>query len=138
MPKTHRTRQVLVPWTRLKSESVIVKLHRVGLILAPLSESEWDVGMERRSSTARKERALAALRPKPSEAASSAVSGWMERLTERVIDNLQVPAPPHLAPHMNHRLLKSPPMDDGPSAPPPPLRLLVRPSNSPSPRPPLC
>ena len=82
-----------MPWTRLKSESVVIKLHHVGLILAPISEFEWDADAERRRLVMRKERALAALRPKPRDETHGPVSSWMERLTERVVDNLQAPTP---------------------------------------------
>lgn len=86
--------EVSVPWTKIKSESVVVKMHKLSLILAPVSESEWNEATERRCATARKERALANLRPKRREAAGGGDpkggGGWMERLTDRVLDNLQL------------------------------------------------
>jgi len=94
--------EITVPWTKLRTDSVVVRIHRLSLLLAPVSEGEWDETAERKRAAAQKERELAALRarttsgaepPATVAAGSSADSsggGWIERLMQRVLDNLQI------------------------------------------------
>jgi hypothetical protein len=95
--------EITVPWTKLRTDSVVVRIHMLSLLLAPVSEAEWDELAERKRAAAAKERELAALRaraagPEPPAglAAASSVderaskAGWVERLMQRVLDNLQV------------------------------------------------
>ena len=86
--------EVQVPWTKLKTESVVVKINRLSLLLAPVSEAEWDEVAERGRAAASKERTLQRLRkqlqrtePSDKEAAEP---NFAERLLSRVLANLQV------------------------------------------------
>ena len=86
--------EVQVPWTKLKTESVVVKINRLSLLLAPVSEAEWDEVAERGRAAASKERTLQRLRKQLQRAESSdkeaAEPNFAERLLSRVLANLQV------------------------------------------------
>ena len=90
--------EVDIPWTKLKTESVMVRLHRPMLLLAPHAEGEWDYALEQRRAQVRKENELQRLRdaaaPVAKNAATAAVddekSGWIDRLIQRAIDNMQI------------------------------------------------
>ena len=43
--------EVDIPWTKLKTDSVVVRLHQPVLLLAPQGESEWDSARPRSSSS---------------------------------------------------------------------------------------
>ncbi len=84
--------ELTVPWTKLSTEPVIVKLSRVCLLLAPVSEDEWDEAVEARRAVARKARRLDQLRSmgpdvdRPAEGGG----GFVERMVDRVLDLAQV------------------------------------------------
>eukprot|EP00962_Isochrysis_galbana_P041737 scaffold15396_cov140-Isochrysis_galbana.AAC.1 len=95
--------EITVPWTKLRTDSVVVRIHQLSLLLAPVCEAEWDEPAERKRAAAAKERELAALQARsagsgtPAGLASSSSAderaskaGWVERLMQRVLDNLQV------------------------------------------------
>ena len=89
--------EVQVPWTKLKTESVVIKINRLSLLLAPVSEAEWDEVAERDRVAACKERTLQRLReqlqrtepPKPPDK-EAAEQSFADRLLSRVLENLQV------------------------------------------------
>ena len=54
--------EVHVPWTKLKTESVVIKINKLSLLLSPVSEAEWDEVAERDRVAACKERTLQRLR----------------------------------------------------------------------------
>ena len=91
--------EVEIPWTKLKTDSVVVRLHQPMLLFAPHSEGEWDMATERRRSAARKARELQQLReaaaPLSTGAASAPIddstgSGFLDKLVAKVVDNVQV------------------------------------------------
>ena len=92
--------EIDIPWTKLKTESVVVKLHSPVLLLAPHSEGEWDSAMEAKRAAARKQHELQKLRdaaaPVTANAATSAPiedsgeKGFLEKLIARAIDNAQI------------------------------------------------
>lgn len=85
--------EISVPWSKLRTESVVIRVHRLSLLVAPVCEDEWDEPLEASRLAARKERELQALAgtiaPSP-EAGGADKSGWVDRLMERVLHNLQV------------------------------------------------
>ena len=89
--------EVHVPWTKLKTESVVIKINKLSLLLSPVSEAEWDEVAERDRVAACKERTLQRLRKqllrtepgKPSDK-EAAEPNFAERLLSRVLANLQV------------------------------------------------
>jgi vacuolar protein sorting-associated protein 13A/C len=86
--------EVQVPWTKLKTESVVVKINKLSLLLAPVSEAEWDEVAERDRVAACKERTLQRLRKQlqrtePSDKEATEPN-FAERLLSRVLANLQV------------------------------------------------
>ena len=48
------TLEITVPWTKLTTDSVVIKLHQLSVLLSPVSESEWNEVTEQRCSSARK------------------------------------------------------------------------------------
>ena len=89
--------KLTVPWTRLHSQSVVVEVHRLALLLAPHAESVWNADVERRNAAARKARKLAELRSAARAGGGGAAgggagerNGWVERLIDRVLDNLEL------------------------------------------------
>eukprot|EP00967_Tisochrysis_lutea_P102731 scaffold154780_cov27-Tisochrysis_lutea.AAC.7 len=95
--------EISVPWTRLRTDSVVVRIHALAILLAPISEMEWDEAAEKKREAAAKQRELDALRaraggvepPAGLTTSSSAEeraskAGWVEKLMQRVLDNLQV------------------------------------------------
>ena len=88
--------ELQVPWTKLKTESVVIKIHGLVLLLAPVSEAEWDEVAERQRAAARKERTLQRLRAQlqrtePAKPANKeeADQNFAERILSRVLNNLQ-------------------------------------------------
>ena len=94
--------EIDIPWTKLKTESVVVKLHSPVLLLAPHSEGEWDSadGGQAPIRPHEKQHELQKLRdaaaPVTANAATSAPiedsgeKGFLEKLIARAIDNAQI------------------------------------------------
>ena len=91
--------QVDIPWMKLKTDSVIIRLHQPILLFTPHSENEWDLMREQRRSAARKGRELQQLReaaaPVSADAAYAPVdnadkNGFLDKIIARVIDNVQL------------------------------------------------
>ena len=66
--------EIDIPWTKLKTDSVVVRLNQPLLLFAPHSESEWDTATEARRAAARKEREMQRLRDAAAPVTASAAS----------------------------------------------------------------
>ena len=91
--------EVDIPWTKLKTDSVVVRLHQPVLLLSPHSESEWDSALEAKRSQTRKEHELQKLRevaaPVSADAAYAPIDdaggqNFLDKLIARAIENAQV------------------------------------------------
>ena len=87
--------EIEVPWTKLKTESLVVKLHSPVLLLAPHSEGDWDDALESRRAKARKARSLESLRqvgrlPSAEPEDEQESGSFVSRLVERVLSNMQL------------------------------------------------
>jgi hypothetical protein len=91
--------EVDIPWTKLKTDSVVIRLHQPVLLFAPISESEWDHLSEARRRASQKARALQQLREAAAPLKASAAykpidsdekNGFLESLLAKITDNLQV------------------------------------------------
>lgn len=96
--------QVDIPWTKLKTDSVVIRLNQPILLFTPHSEDEWDHAREARRSAARKARELQRLRdaaaPLKANAAYAPVdneskNGFLESLLAKITDNVQVGSVAH-------------------------------------------
>ena len=89
-----------VPWTKLKRESCVLKVTQPVILLTPHSETEWDGALEAQRAAARKAAALQALHDAAAASASERKGAaeenpdrqqsWVDRMVERIIDNVQL------------------------------------------------
>ena len=91
--------EVDIPWTKLKTDSVVVRLHQPVLLLAPQGESEWDSAAEAKRSATRKKHEMHKLvegsAPVSADAASAPIddgggANFLDKLIARAIENAQV------------------------------------------------
>ena len=89
--------EIEVPWTKLKTESVVVKVHQPVILLTPHSESDWDEALEAQRAAVIKAQALQALRDvaaavgaKGGSADESGGSSFVDRTVRQVIENMQL------------------------------------------------
>ena len=81
--------ELQIPFTKLKTESVVVTIRNLTLLLAPISETPWDEALESKRAAARKQRQLRSLRPAP-PSEPSAPSAADDSFIARILENIQV------------------------------------------------
>lgn len=85
-----------VPWTKLKTESVVIKVHQPVILLAPHSESDWDETLEGQRAAAHKAQALQAVRDAVAASAKTGLeedsgrSSFVERTIRQIVENMQL------------------------------------------------
>ena len=81
--------ELQIPFTKLKTESVVVTIRNLTLLLSPISETPWDEALESKRAAARKQRQLRSLRPAP-PSEPSAPSAADDSFIARILENIQV------------------------------------------------
>ena len=107
--------EVRIPWKSLRSESTVVILDHVVVLVGPMSSAPWDQEAEDERANMRKQKELAKME-KEAEAGGSAgasqsstTASFFARLVARVVQNLQARGTPPPPPRAPARTPRAPP-----------------------------